>query len=103
MSDWIYVCPADEIDEDDLVRFDHAGQTYCVYNTEKGFFATAGLCTHEATHLEYGLVMGTEIECPLHQGRFDVCTGQALSAPVSEDLSTYPVKVSDGDVFIQLD
>lgn len=102
MSDWIRVCEADEIDEEDLVRFDHDGRSFAVYNTEKGYFATDGYCTHEEQHLEDGIVIGTVIECPLHQGRFDVRTGEALSAPVCVDLKTYPVKIEDGDVFIQL-
>ena len=102
MSEWIKVCAADEIDEEDLVRFDHGGRTFAVYNTEKGYFATDGLCTHEEQHLEDGMVIGTVIECPLHQGRFDIATGKALSAPVCVDLATYPVKVEDGSVFIEL-
>jgi len=100
MSEWIRVCAIDEIDEEDLIRFDHEGHSYAVYNTEKGFFATDGHCTHEEQHLEDGIVIGTVIECPLHQGRFDVTTGKALSAPVCVDLKTYPVKVEDGDVLI---
>ena len=102
MSQWHHVCPAEDIDEEDLVRFDHAGSTYCVYNTEKGYFATDGICTHEEQHLEDGIVIGTVIECPLHQGRFDILSGKALSAPVCVDLKTYPVKVDDGEVYIDL-
>ena len=37
MSNWIRVCAAGEIDEEDLIRFDHDGQSFCVYNTEKGW------------------------------------------------------------------
>jgi len=102
MSDWIRVCEADEIDEEDLVRFDHDGHSYAVYNTEKGFFATDGHCTHEEQSLEDGIVTGTVIECPLHQGRFDVMTGRALSAPVCVDLKTYPVRVDAGTIYINL-
>ncbi len=102
MSDWVRVCPADEIDEEDLIRFDHGERTYAVYNTEKGFFATDGYCTHEEQHLEDGMVIGTVIECPLHQGRFEITNGKALSAPACVDLQTYPVKLQDGDLFIQL-
>lgn len=102
MSEWHHVCAADEIEEEDLVRFDHGGRSYCVYNTEKGFFATDGLCTHEEQHLEDGIVIGTVIECPLHQGRFDVVTGKALSAPVCVDLRTYPVELRDGEVWIEI-
>jgi 3-phenylpropionate/trans-cinnamate dioxygenase ferredoxin subunit len=102
MSNWIQACGTDDIDEEDLIRWDHGGQTYAIYNTEKGFFATDGNCTHEEQHLEDGLVIDCVIECPLHGGRFDICTGKALSAPCTEDLKTYPVKIEDGQVFVQL-
>ena len=81
MRNWIRACAADDIDEEDLIRFDYGGNTYCIYNTEKGFFATDGHCTHQEQLLEDGIVIGTVIECPLHQGRFDIPTGKALSAP----------------------
>ena len=102
MGEWHRVCRANEIDEEDLVRFDQGERTFAVYNTEKGFFATDGLCTHEEQHLEEGLVIGTVIECPLHQGRFEITTGKALSAPVCVDLQTYPVKEENGDIFIEI-
>ena len=102
MSNWVRACAADEVDEEDLIRFDHDGRTFCIYNTEKGFFATDGHCTHEEQHLEDGIVVGTVIECPLHQGRFDIATGKALSAPVCVDLKTYPVKLENRDIFIQI-
>ena len=103
MTRWVRVCATDEIDKEDLMRFDHEDTTFCVYNTGKGFFATAGICTHEEEHLEYGMVIGNVIECPLHQGRFDIPSGKALSAPACVDLKTYPVKVEGGDIFIAPD
>ena len=102
MDDWIRICATDEIDEEDLIRWDHGGRTFAIYHTERGFFATDGLCTHEDAHLADGLVFGTVIECPLHQGTFDVITGKALTAPAWEDLRTYPVKVEDGTLYIRL-
>jgi naphthalene 1,2-dioxygenase system ferredoxin subunit len=44
--------------------------------------------------------MGYEIECPLHQGRFDVRTGKGLCSPITKDIATYPVKIEDGHVFV---
>jgi 3-phenylpropionate/trans-cinnamate dioxygenase ferredoxin subunit len=104
MSDtWIEVCGADEIDEEDVIRFDHAGRTFAVYRSpEDTFHATDGLCTHEKIHLADGLVMDHIIECPKHNGRFNYKTGQAKGAPVCVDLRTYPVKVENGIVFIAL-
>ena len=101
MDEWIRVCATDEIDEEDLVRWDYRGRTFAIYRTVKGYFATDGLCTHEEAHLEDGLVVGTVIECPLHQGTFEITTGKALTAPAYDDLRTYPVKVEDGAVYIR--
>jgi len=67
-----------------------------------GFFATDGHCTHEKTLLCDGLVMGGVIECPKHNGRFDYTSGKALGAPVLVDVRTYPVKVVDDTVYIEL-
>lgn len=104
MSDtWVEVCAADEIDEEDVVRFDHAGRTFAIYRSpEDTYHATDGLCTHEKIHLADGLVMDHIIECPKHNGRFDYKTGEAKGAPVCVDLRTYPVKVEGGTVFIGL-
>ncbi|MBN3563790.1 non-heme iron oxygenase ferredoxin subunit [Aliamphritea spongicola] len=102
MTDWVLACATDDIDEEDLIRFDHEDKTYAIYNTDNGFFATAGYCTHEVQHLEDGLVIGNVIECPLHQGRFEISSGKALSAPVCEDLVTYPVKVEGDQIYIQI-
>ena len=102
MSDWILACACDDIDEEDLIRWDHNGHAYAIYNTDSGFYCTDGMCTHEEEHLEMGLVTGDIIECPLHQGRFNIVTGKALSAPVCVDLKTYPTKVEDGQVYVQV-
>lgn len=104
MSDtWIEVCAADEIDEEDVIRFDHAGRTFAIYRSpEDTYHATDGLCTHEKIHLADGLVMNHIIECPKHNGRFNYKTGEAKGAPVCVDLKTYPVKVEGGTVFISV-
>lgn len=104
MSDnWIEVCAAGEIDEEDVIRFDHAGRTFAIYRSPQDtYYATDGLCTHEKIHLAEGLVMDHVIECPKHNGRFNYTSGAALGAPVCVDLRTYPVKVEGGTVFIGL-
>ncbi len=99
---WQRVGPAEDIDEEDVMRFDFGERTFAVYNTEAGFFATDGLCTHEDQHLAEGLVIDDIIECPLHQGEFHIPTGEARSAPVCIDLNTYPVQVVNGDLYIQI-
>lgn len=103
MADWTPVCATDDIDPEDVMRFDHGGASYAIYRDPKGaFFATDGRCTHEAVHLADGLVMDDTIECPKHNGRFNYKTGAALRAPVCVNLRTYPVRVVAGQVEIDL-
>ena len=40
------------------------------------------------------------IECPMHNGRFDIRDGRALGAPACVNLKTYPAKIEDDIVFI---
>lgn len=94
---WIDAAAAEDIEPEDVIRFDFEGKTYALYRTEDDkYFATDGLCTHEKIHLADGLVMGHIIECPKHNGRFDYTTGAAKGAPVCVNLATYPVKVEGG-------
>ena len=103
MGQWIEACATDAIDEEDVMRFDHGSKTYAIYRSpDDRFFATDGLCTHEAVHLADGLVMDNIIECPKHNGRFDYTTGQAKGAPVCVNLKTYPVKVEGDKVLVDL-
>ncbi len=102
-ENWIEVGSTDNIEEEDLIRFDHQDKTFCVYRLTDGFYATDGICTHEDVHLEDGLVMDDEIECPMHQGIFNIKSGEALSPPACEDLKTYPVKVDNDKIFIKID
>jgi 3-phenylpropionate/trans-cinnamate dioxygenase ferredoxin subunit len=102
MSEWVIACGTDDIDDEDVIRFDHAGQSFAIYRKDNMYFATDGLCTHEKVHLCDGLVMDYTIECPKHNGRFDYQTGAAKGAPVCIDLKTYPVKVENGQVMINL-
>jgi len=101
MSDWVKVCPLDEIDAEDVVRFDHEGRTFAIYRApDDSIYCTDGLCTHEAVHLADGLVIDHEIECPKHHATFDYRTGEALRLPACKDLVTYPAKTEDGVVFV---
>jgi 3-phenylpropionate/trans-cinnamate dioxygenase ferredoxin subunit len=102
-TQWIDACATSDIDEEDVIRWDHGGKTYALYHSPDGeFFATDGLCTHENIHLADGLVMDYVIECPKHNGQFDYRTGQARRAPVCVNLRTYPVRVEGGRVLVGL-
>jgi len=103
-SAWVDVCDAGDIDEEDVIRFDHDGRAFAIYRSpEDAYYATDGLCTHERVSLADGLVMDHIIECPKHNGRFDYRSGEAKGAPVCVNLRTYPVRLEGGRVLIKID
>ena len=55
MTQWIDACETTDIDEEDLIAWEHNGHSYAIYNTKKGFFASDVMCTHEEESLEQGL------------------------------------------------
>ncbi|OWV91610.1 Rieske family ferredoxin [Rhizobium sp. R72] len=104
MSAWIKACGIDDIDNEDVIRFDHEGKTFAIYRSpDDSFYATDGMCSHEKVHLADGLVMDNIIECPKHNGRFDYRTGEARGAPVCVNLRIYRTKVEDGSVYLGLE
>lgn len=104
MVEKVRACGTADIEEEDVMRFDHAGRTFAIYHAPDGnFYATDGYCTHEKAQLWDGIVDEFEIECPLHFGAFDYRTGDPTVAPACIKLKTYPVVVEDGGVFLTID
>jgi naphthalene 1,2-dioxygenase system ferredoxin subunit len=73
-----------------------------LYEVDGEVFATDNRCTHGDALLSDGFLEGTVIECPFHQGRFDVCTGKALCAPLTEDIRVYPVRIENKRIWVKL-
>lgn len=100
---WVAACAVGDIPEEDVIRLDVGERTFCVYRgAEDDYYASDGLCTHEHAHLADGFVIDDVIECPMHNGRFSIKTGEAVSPPACVDLVTYPVKIEDGRVWLKV-
>ncbi|SFB38278.1 naphthalene 1,2-dioxygenase system ferredoxin subunit [Collimonas sp. OK607] len=101
-QNWIDVTARETVAEDDVVGIDVNGKDLALYSVSGEVFATDNICTHGHARLSDGFLDGCEIECPLHQGKFDIRNGKALCEPVNEDIRSYPVKIQDGRVFVDL-
>jgi ethylbenzene dioxygenase ferredoxin subunit len=71
-----------------------------VYLVGDDFYVIDNLCTHGKALLTDGYQEGRTIECPLHAGMFDICTGEAIAYPCQISIRTYPVTIEDGWVCI---
>ena len=91
-ANWIDALAADELPIDDVLG---------VGGDE--VFATDNICTHGHARLCDGFLDGHEIECPLHQGKFDVRDGRPTCEPAVEPVRSYPVKIEGQRVFVLID
>lgn len=99
---WHFAARSDDMEDEDVEQLWVGGLAIAVYRVEGAFYATQDECTHERAYLSDGVVVDCIVECPFHQGRFDVRTGRALGAPVVTPLKTFPVKVVEGCVYVRV-
>jgi naphthalene 1,2-dioxygenase system ferredoxin subunit len=99
---WIDMAARDDVPEEDVMGVEAGGRDIALYSVEGQVYATDNICTHGHARLCDGFLDGFEIECPLHQGKFDIRDGSPSCAPVTEAVKTYPVKIEGGRVFVDL-
>ena len=102
-ENWTDAAAVGDVPEGDVIGVSVAGRDIALYEVEGAIYATDNVCTHGQARMSDGFLEGTEIECPLHQGKFDVCTGKALCAPLTENIRTYAVKIENMRVMLRLD
>src|SRR6478735_10557084 len=102
MSTWTRVASLDDFAASDAIEVAAGEHRITLFLVAGEVFATSARCTHGDAALCDGFVEGHEIECPLHQGRFDVRTGAATGAPAEVALATWPARIVDGRVELQL-
>lgn len=99
---WTDAAAVDDVPADDVIAVLVGGNEVALYSVEGNVYATDNICTHGHARLCEGFLEGHEIECPLHQGKFDVRNGAPTCAPVTEAIRSYPVKIEGGRVFLSL-
>ena len=99
---WTPVADLDDFAASDATFVIAAGKEIAIYLVDGAVFATANRCTHGDARLCDGWVEGHEIECPLHQGRFDVRSGAATGAPAEVALATYPARLAGDRIELQI-
>ena len=102
MTQWIDVAAQADLFEGAGIAIQPKGLDVALFSIDGEVFATDNICSHGSARLCDGYVEGYEVECPFHQGRFDVRTGAPTCAPATKPVKSWPVKIEGGRVFLQL-
>jgi nitrite reductase/ring-hydroxylating ferredoxin subunit len=101
-EDWHFAGNVDDFEDEDIEQIKIGPLAIALYRARGNFYATQDLCTHERAYLSDGILIDCVVECPFHQGRFDVRSGKALSAPAFVPLKTYPLKIVDRKIYVNV-
>jgi nitrite reductase/ring-hydroxylating ferredoxin subunit len=99
---WTRVAAAEDVPQGEPWPVEVQGRQLALYRVGAEWFCTDNVCTHAFALLSDGWLEGHVIECPLHNGQFDIRTGRGLGPPITEDLHTFPVRVDGEEVLVAL-
>jgi nitrite reductase/ring-hydroxylating ferredoxin subunit/Fe-S cluster biogenesis protein NfuA len=98
---WVQGPSVSELEEGRPVRFSHEEQDVLLVRMDGKVMAFRNQCPHMGMPLDGGLVDGSIINCPWHGFRFDLSTGECITAPHVQ-LEPFPVRVEDQRIWIRL-
>ena len=100
-GDFVKVADTKDIQPSHMKEVQLDGENICLANVEGKYYAIGNVCTHEGGPLADGTLEGYEVECPWHNSKFDVRTGEIIDPPASEPEPTYQVKVDGNNILIK--
>lgn len=99
-ANYVRVAKVGDVSPSSVMKVEAAGKPIALFNLDGRYYATDEICTHAHASLAEGFVMDDTVECPLHGATFSIKTGEALSAPATEPLATYSVRVDGEDILV---
>ena len=102
MGQFIKVANVSDVPEHQPQCVHAEGHAICLVNLGGDIKAVADTCSHADASLSDGEVDGDEIICPLHYASFCLNTGEARQPPADEDIRVYNVRVTNGDIEVEI-
>ncbi|PFH29867.1 MULTISPECIES: non-heme iron oxygenase ferredoxin subunit [Burkholderia] len=99
---YIFAAKLTDLVEDEPLPVTIGDERIALYLLDGNVHATHNVCTHQFALLSDGYMEDGCIECPLHQGRFDIRTGAAMCAPATTPVRVYDVRVEGDSIMVAL-
>ena len=100
MAEFVRVAGVSDVAAGEMLIVEVEGEEIVLANVDGEIYAFGGECTHKGGPLGEGLLEGDEVECPFHQGRFNVKTGEAVQEPPTDPIPTYQVQLNGDDIMV---
>jgi 3-phenylpropionate/trans-cinnamate dioxygenase ferredoxin subunit len=99
---WTAVCGVDEVVEDLPKAIEVGDKKIGIFKIESNLYAIENVCPHAYALLTEGFIEDKTVECPLHEAIFNITTGELESGPGCRHLCTYPTRVENAMIELDL-
>ena len=102
MTEFVKVCTLGDVPDGGMVGVTALGADVLLVRVGETIHAIDNLCSHAGAWLELGTLRPAtcEVECPVHEGRFDLRTGAATRGPAEDPVRVYAVRIEGDDVLV---
>lgn len=97
------LCSVEDLAAGTAAQYEAGGVELALWrDTDGSFHAIDAMCTHGDVPLVEADLADGKVECWAHCATFDLRTGEA-TLPATRPVNVYPVTVTDGDVFVEIE
>jgi Rieske Fe-S protein len=97
----VLVCPESELPVGGSKTVEFGRYPAIVVNTKDGLKAYSAVCTHFACLVKWNPDT-SQLECPCHNGYFDVANGSVISGPPPKPLLALVAEAVDGQIYVKV-
>lgn len=102
LTEFVRAAGVGDVADGAMINVEIDGKDVLIARIGEDYYATDGWCTHAAGLLYEGYLHPDtfEVECPIHEGMFDLRNGEVTNPPAEEDVTAYTVKVEGDDILV---
>ena len=97
---FVKVAQVSEIKPGEMISVEVNNEQVLLSNVGGSIHAVDVICSHAYATLSEGDLDGEEVECPLHGGKFNLTTGEAIGPPADEAVQVYKVQIEGADILV---
>lgn len=102
MGEYVKIAETSDVSKNQMQVFKAKGLEILLINLEGEFYAFDNRCPHMGYPLFFGSLKGDTLRCGFHSAKFNVRTGESVGPVTSERLKTFPVKIQNSSVFVEV-
>jgi 3-phenylpropionate/trans-cinnamate dioxygenase ferredoxin subunit len=101
-SSWIFVIEDKNLQENSMNLVSPKGLSILLIKSAGQIYAVSNRCAHMGCGLAGGMLKDHTLQCPCHDWRYDIRTGEFLDAKEIK-IPTYQWQLTDGKIFINME